>query len=62
MPQTLELVHELRGDFIPAVVSGAGPAVLAFGTVDTSALSARCPQGWVTHALAIESDGVRLLA
>jgi homoserine kinase len=61
MPETLALVRSLRADGVPAVVSGAGPTVLAFGTADTSDLTARCPEGWACHSLAVESVGVRLL-
>jgi homoserine kinase len=61
MPQTLALVRRLRADGVPAVVSGAGPTVLAFGTTDTSALVARCPDGWECHDLAIEPVGPVLL-
>ncbi len=62
MPQTLALVRALRADGIPAVVSGAGPTVLAFDTVDASDLLRRVPPGWACHALSVESSGVRLLA
>lgn len=62
MPDTLALVDSLRADGIPAVVSGAGPAVLAFAAADTSGLTRRCPRGWVAHALAVEAAGARLLA
>ena len=61
MPESLALVRRLRADGIPAVVSGAGPTVLAFGTSDTSALTEACPAGWVCHDLAIESVGATLL-
>lgn len=61
MPETLALVRRLRAAGVPAVVSGAGPTVLAFGTSDTSALREHCPQGWVSHDLGIESDGATLL-
>ena len=61
MPETLALVRRLRADGVPAVVSGAGPTVLAFGAADTSALRARCPDGWVCHDLVIEPDGATLL-
>ncbi len=37
MPATADLVSRLRGAGIPAVVSGAGPSVLAFHTADSSA-------------------------
>ncbi|WP_210650637.1 homoserine kinase [Nocardioides sp. SYSU D00065] len=61
MPETLALVRRLRADGVPAVVSGAGPTVLAFGTADTSQLTACCPDGWVCHDLVIEAHGARLL-
>ena len=61
MPQTLALVRRLRADGVPAVVSGAGPTVLAFGTVDSAALLARCPDGWECHDLSIEQSGPVLL-
>lgn len=61
MPETLALVRRLRADGVPAVVSGAGPTVLAFGTADTSALVARCPEGWECLDLAIEQSGPVLL-
>ncbi len=42
-------------------MSGAGPTVLAFGSSDTSVLTARCPDGWECHDLAVEPTGVTLL-
>lgn len=61
MPESLALVEALRADGVPAVVSGAGPTVLAFadgvGTTTTAALLARCPVGWTAHALAVSEDG-----
>ena len=62
MPETLALVRRLRADGVPAVVSGAGPTVLAFGTHDPADLLGRCPDGWACHDLAIESSGALLLA
>ncbi len=61
MPETLALVRRLRADGVPAVVSGAGPTVLAFGSADASGLTGRCPDGWTCHDLVIESDGALLL-
>ena len=61
MPETLALVRRLRADGVAAVVSGAGPTVLAFGTTDASPLRARCPDGWECHDLVIESRGAALL-
>ena len=67
MPDSLALVDALRADGVPAVVSGAGPTVLAFvadgvpGLPAASALAARCPDGWVTHELGVDRVGVRVL-
>ncbi|MGD9959530.1 homoserine kinase [Nocardioides sp.] len=67
MPESLSLVRALRADQVPAIVSGAGPTVLAFvdrGTSATAALErvtslvARCPDGWQARPLAVESAGV----
>ena len=62
MPDTLALVRRLRAGGVPAVVSGAGPTVLAFGTADTSALTGSCPDGWECHDLVVEASGAVLLA
>jgi homoserine kinase len=61
MPRTLELVRALRADGVPAVVSGAGPTVLAFGSADTTDLLARCPRGWMTYELSVDVEGARLV-
>ncbi|MEZ5097261.1 MAG: hypothetical protein R2731_14890 [Nocardioides sp.] len=64
MPETLGLVRELRAEGIPAVVSGAGPSVLAFcdgaagGPRSADALARRCPAGWAALALPVERAGV----
>ncbi len=66
MPASLDLVHRLRADGVPAVVSGAGPSVLAFcdgsscGPATTDNLLDQCPAGWEPHHLRIERDGLRL--
>ncbi|GAA4807048.1 homoserine kinase [Nocardioides caeni] len=63
MPESLALVSALRADGVPAVVSGAGPTVLAFsdgaGTTTTTALLDRCPAGWRALDLAVSGDGAR---
>ncbi|HUS22680.1 MAG TPA: homoserine kinase [Aeromicrobium sp.] len=54
MPQSYELVQELRSVDIPAVISGAGPTVLAF------ARELPVPDGWVAHELDVDQAGVRV--
>jgi homoserine kinase len=62
MPDSLALVDRLRGDRVPALVSGAGPTVLAFADAAGAAtLVERCPDGWVAHHLTIDRDGARLI-
>ncbi|OIJ24533.1 homoserine kinase [Nocardioides luteus] len=65
MPESLALVDELRADGVAAIVSGAGPTVLAFSSgvesAETTKLLARCPAGWACHALSVDMDGVRIL-
>jgi len=68
MPDSLALVRSLRADGIPAIVSGAGPTVLAFtdglavagatGSGAPEALLSRCPEGWDARHLTIERVGV----
>lgn len=57
MPESLALVRTLRADGVPAVISGAGPTVLAFDTPGVEALVERCPAGWSCRPLAIEAVG-----
>lgn len=61
MPESLALVEALRADGVPAIISGAGPTVLAFtdgpGTSTADALLARCPADWEAHALAVTRPG-----
>ena len=62
MPESLDLVDRLRQDGVPAIVSGAGPTVLAFAQAGPAArsLAARCPAGWVAHELAVDHEGARV--
>ena len=61
-PQSHELVTDLRALGIPAVISGAGPTVLAF-TIDdaerTAATSA-APDGWRPLVVPVDRDGARV--
>lgn len=61
MPASVDLVDALRAEGIPAVISGAGPTVLAFAdgvsSQVTSHLLSLCPKGWHAHALAVSDVG-----
>jgi homoserine kinase len=62
MPASLALVTELRADGVAAVVSGAGPTVLALvdSQAAAAAVLARCPEGWQSLDLEVEADGARV--
>lgn len=57
MPASYKLVRQLRVDGIAAVISGAGPTVLAFarGVADLA------PAGWDVHELQVEPRGASLV-
>lgn len=61
MPESLDLVEVLRADGVPAVVSGAGPTVLAFvegaDAGSTRAVLDRAPAGWWASHLAVDTAG-----
>ena len=57
MPRTAALVAALRDKGVPAVVSGAGPTVLALGETDVPA-----PRGFTAIPLTVDSDGAQVLA
>lgn len=62
MPESADLVGRLRADGVPAIISGAGPTVLAFtapGLTGAEALMAMCPEGWRSMHLAVGESGVR---
>jgi len=66
MPDSLALVDALRAEGVAAIVSGAGPTVLAFSErsdptdVGTARLLARCPEGWRALPLDVDRAGARL--
>ncbi|WP_028661223.1 homoserine kinase [Nocardioides insulae] len=61
MPASLDLVDRLRAAGVPAVVSGAGPTVLAFcDDSQAAALETRCPRGWRSLHLDVDPSGARL--
>jgi homoserine kinase len=54
------LVRRLRANGVPAVVSGAGPAVLAFvRSEDAADLTADAPSGFSAYSVAVDRDGAR---
>ncbi len=58
MPATAALVEALRADGVPAVVSGAGPTVLALvPTGEAPALAAASPAGFAARVLTLRADG-----
>jgi homoserine kinase len=56
MPRTAALVASLRAAGIPAVVSGAGPTVLAFGGEGFAA-----GRGWTALPLPVDTGGAQVL-
>ena len=61
MPASLALVRKLRADGVPAVVSGAGPTVLALTDVGSVPdLLAQAPQGWDAQHLVLDAEGARV--
>ncbi|WP_238014568.1 homoserine kinase [Dactylosporangium sp. AC04546] len=57
MPATAELVAGLRDQHVPAVVSGAGPSVLAFAAADWTPVPM---PGWRVLPLDVDMTGARL--
>ena len=61
MPESLRLIRDLRADGIPAVLSGAGPSVLAFVDASTrEEVGRRGPAGWETKSLAVDASGAQV--
>lgn len=62
MPASAALIDELRGSGVAAVLSGAGPAVLAMvDPVRVADVAGRVPAGWSASELELDRDGVRVL-
>jgi homoserine kinase len=61
MPESLSLVMKLRERGVPAVVSGAGPSVLAFVTDDGDAVAELGPAGWRTMRQGVGGRGAIVL-
>lgn len=61
MPESLALVHALRKDGLPAVISGAGPTVLVLtDAASRDSVLERVPDGWRVMALAVENRGAQV--
>lgn len=62
MPRTLAVVDRLRADGIAAVVSGAGPTVLALTDSDRAhGVLQAAPRGWRAFTLDVDLHGVQVL-
>ncbi|WP_116452666.1 homoserine kinase [Blastococcus litoris] len=63
MPASLALVDRLRERGLAAVVSGAGPSVLALttGAADLGTVRELAAEGWSVLPLAVDEDGARVL-
>lgn len=58
MPRTAEFVEQLRGAGVPAVVSGAGPALLALVDAETAeTVGSWAGSGWSVHRLEVDAGG-----
>jgi len=60
MPSSHEFMSALRAESIPAIISGAGPTVLAFASGRD--LRAYTPSGWAYRELGVDSEGARLIS
>jgi homoserine kinase len=61
MPESARLVEALRATGVPAVISGAGPTVLALvGSAQAAAVAALAPPGWTALSLQVEQQGARV--
>ncbi|MFD7160921.1 homoserine kinase [Kribbella sp. NPDC059898] len=56
MPESLALVHKLRGSGLAAIISGAGPTVAVLGAASTP----DAPDGWTRYELGIDPVGVQV--
>jgi homoserine kinase len=62
MPRTAKLVASLRRSGVAAVVSGAGPTVLALvRSADAEAVAGQVPKGWTVRPLQVDAQGARVL-
>ncbi|MUN36932.1 homoserine kinase [Actinomadura litoris] len=63
MPDSAALVARLRAAGVPAVISGAGPTVLAFTTASqVDSMGPEVGNGWHEHPLDVATRGARVMA
>jgi homoserine kinase len=63
MPRTATLMAALRDDGIPAVVSGAGPTVLALTTTETRERACSfARRGWTAEPLDVDVSGAQIVS
>ncbi|MGI5207115.1 homoserine kinase [Spirillospora sp. CA-108201] len=62
MPESAALVARLRDAGVPAVISGAGPTVLAFTTASRlDSIGGAVGKGWHEHPLDVATRGARVM-
>jgi homoserine kinase len=67
MPGSADLIAQMRSAGIPAVISGAGPSVLALLPArrdpgEVAAIAAGMPGGWQVRPTAVDLDGATVLS
>ncbi|MFI0404741.1 homoserine kinase [Actinomadura sp. 3N508] len=63
MPESAALVGRLRAAGVPAVISGAGPTVLAFTSASqVDSIAPEVGNGWLKHPLDVATRGARVVA
>ncbi|TDC44042.1 homoserine kinase [Actinomadura sp. KC345] len=63
MPESAALVGRLRAAGVPAVISGAGPTVLAFTSASqVDSMASGVGNGWLKHPLDVATRGARVTA
>jgi homoserine kinase len=62
MPESIALVERLRAEGVAAVVSGAGPTVLAltFRDGEVDSIGAEVGSSWHIHTLDVDPHGARV--
>ncbi|MDO4665729.1 MAG: homoserine kinase [Actinomycetaceae bacterium] len=61
MPESVGLMHSLRHQGYPAVISGAGPTVLVLGKVKSVICRQARERGWDVRQLKLQTEGARII-